>query len=148
MAETIREEQDAGVTSRRDRQGGEIIDADGYAGAFGQGHRDDGPPDRQPRGFLCLAFQAVVKPPLGADAHTNTPAKTFEHSQSACCIEVAGSCRVASLHDPRTHEQRYVNANRLIVQQSSRASHRTLRIWRWLWGRLADEQDGAVVGGV
>ena len=59
-AETIGEEQDVGVTSRRDRQGAEVIDIDGNAGPFGRGHRDDGPSDRQPRGFPCLAFQAVA----------------------------------------------------------------------------------------
>ena len=53
-----------------------------------------------------------------------------------------------SLHDPRAHEQQYVKENRLIVQQTSRASHRALRVGTWLGGRLADEQDGAVVGGV
>ena len=89
-ADTIGEEQDVGVTSRRDRQGVKVIDADGNAGPFGQGNRDDGPPDHQPRGFPCLAFQAVAKPPPGADAHTNPPVRTFEHPQSARCAEVAG----------------------------------------------------------
>ena len=55
---------------------------------------------------------------------------------------------MASLHDPRANEQRYVNANRIIVQQTSRPSHRAVRVGSWLRGRLADEQDGAVVGGV
>ena len=55
---------------------------------------------------------------------------------------------MASLHDPRAHEQRYVNANRLIVQQTSRASYRALRVGRWLRGRLTDEKDDVVVGGV
>ena len=55
---------------------------------------------------------------------------------------------MASMHDPRAHEQRYVNANRLIIQQTSRASHRVLRVGRGLRSRLTDEQDDAVVGGV
>ena len=50
-AETIGKEQDVGVTSRRDREGSEVIDADGNAGPFRQGHRDDGPMGRQPRSF-------------------------------------------------------------------------------------------------
>ena len=54
---------------------------------------------------------------------------------------------MASLHDPRGHEQRYVNANRLIVQLTSRAPHRVLRVRRGLRHRLTDEQDDAVVGG-
>ena len=59
-AETIAEEQDEGVTSRRDRVGAEVLDADGTAGPLGQGHRDDGPTDRQPRVFPCLKLQAVA----------------------------------------------------------------------------------------
>ena len=34
-AETIGEEQGVGVSSRRDREGAEVIDADGNAGPFG-----------------------------------------------------------------------------------------------------------------
>ena len=37
-AETIGEGQDVSVTSRRDREGAEVIDADGNAGPFRQGH--------------------------------------------------------------------------------------------------------------
>ena len=90
-AETLGEEQDIAASSGRDREGAEVIDADGNAGLVGQGHRDNGPPDHQPRGFPCLEFQAVAKPPSGADAHSNPPVKSFEHSQSARCDEVAGS---------------------------------------------------------
>ena len=147
-AETISETQDVGVTSGHDRKGAEVIDANGNVRPCGYGHRDDGPPDCHPQGFPCLALQAVAKPSSGADAHTNSTVKTFEHSQCSRCAEVAGSCRAASLHDPRAHEQRYVNATRLIVEQTIRAAHRALRVGSWLRGRLADEQDGAVVGGV
>ena len=55
---------------------------------------------------------------------------------------------MASLHDLRAHEQRYVKSNMLIIQQTSRASHRALRVRRGLRSRLTDEQDDAVVGGV
>ena len=72
--------------------GAEVIDDDGNAGPFRQGHRDDGPTDRQPRVFSCLTLQAAAKPPLGADVHTNPLVKTFEHSQSARGPEVAGNC--------------------------------------------------------
>ena len=47
-AETISEEQDVSVSSRRDRKGAEVIDANGNALPFGQGHRDDGPTNREP----------------------------------------------------------------------------------------------------
>ena len=55
-----------------------------------------------------MALEVAAKPPSGADVHTNPPVKTFEHSQRARCADVAGSCRLTSLHDPRAHEQRYV----------------------------------------
>ena len=55
---------------------------------------------------------------------------------------------MASLYDQRVHEQRYVNANEFIVQQTSCAPHGVLRVGRGLRGRLTDEQDDAVVGGV
>ena len=47
-AETIGEEQGVGDTSRRDRDGAEVIDADGNASVVKQGHRDDGPTGRHP----------------------------------------------------------------------------------------------------
>ena len=52
----IGEGKGVGVTSRRDREGVKAIDADGNAGPFRQGHRDDGLMDRQPQGFSCLTL--------------------------------------------------------------------------------------------
>ena len=63
-----------------------------------------------------MTLQLVAKPPPGADVHTGPPVRTLEHPQSARGAKVAGSCRIASLHGPRVHEQHYVNANRLIGQ--------------------------------
>ena len=74
-AETVSEEQYVGVTSRRYREEGGIIDVYNSAGPFRQGHRDDGPTDRQPRGFPLMTLQLVVKQIPGADVHTNPPAK-------------------------------------------------------------------------
>ena len=42
---------------------------------------------------------------------------------------------MASVHDPRAHKQRYVHANLLVIQQTSRASHRVLRV-RWGGGEV------------
>ena len=53
-AETISEKQDVGITARRYRERAEVVDADGDAGSFWQGHRDGGPPDRLPRFFPCF----------------------------------------------------------------------------------------------
>ena len=67
----IGEEEYVYVISTRHRDGAEGIDADGNAGSFGQRHRDDGPPDRQPRGLSWLTLQAVANTPPGGNAHTN-----------------------------------------------------------------------------
>ena len=136
------------MISRHDRNGAEVVDADDKARPLWQRDRDDWPTDLQPRGFPCLTLQAVAKPPPGADVHTNPSVKTFEHSQSARGAEVAGSRRMASLHDPREHEQRHVNANRLVVQQTSGAPYRALRVRRGGRSQLTNEQHDAVVGGV
>ena len=89
-----------------------------------------------------------MKPSPGADDQTSLPVKTFGRWHSARGAEVAGSYRTASLHDPRAHEQRHVNANKIIAQQTSRASHRALRVGWGLRNRLTDEKNDAVVGGV
>ena len=47
VAETISGEQDVGNTSRCDRNMIEVMDANANAGPFWQGHRQDGPTDRQ-----------------------------------------------------------------------------------------------------
>ena len=57
VAKIIGEEQEVGVTSRCDLEGGEVIDANGNAGSFRQGHRNDWPTDRQPRVFPFLRFR-------------------------------------------------------------------------------------------
>ena len=56
---------------------------------------------------------------------------------------------MASVHDPRADEQRYANANRLIVQQTSHASHRALRVRRGVRSRLtgAQQTDALILGG-
>ena len=79
-AETISESQDVGISPRRHWERAEIVNADGDAGPFWEGQRDDGPPDRLPRRFPCSALQAVTKPPPGADAHTDPPVETFEQT--------------------------------------------------------------------
>ena len=84
-ADTASEEQDVGVTSGPDQKGAKVIDSNGNARPFGQGYRDDGPADRQPRCFPCLAFLAKAKPPPGVDDHTNPPVKTSEHLQGSRC---------------------------------------------------------------
>ena len=92
--------------------------------------------------------QAVAKPPLGVDVHTNPPVKKLGHSQIARGAEVAENCQMASWRDPRAHEKRYVNADKLIVHQTSRAPRRALRVRRGGRDQLTDEWDDSVVSGV
>ena len=54
--ETVGDEQDAGVASRRDRKRAEVVDADGDARTFLHRHEDDRPSDSQSWGFPCLAL--------------------------------------------------------------------------------------------
>ena len=115
-AKMIGEEQDIGVTLRRDWEGAEVVDADEQCRAL---WADDGRPDRQPRGFPCLTLQAMAKPPPGAETHPNPPVKTFEHSQSARGAEVAASFRMASLHDPGAHEQLHVRTGSSFNKQAA-----------------------------
>ena len=65
--ETIGDQQDVGVASRRDRKRAEVVDTDGDTRTFREKHGDDWPTDSQPRGFTRLALQAVAKPPPGGN---------------------------------------------------------------------------------
>ena len=86
----IGEGKGVGVTSRRDRAVADVIDADGIAGPFRQGHRYDELMDCQLRRFPCVTLLAVAKPPPGAGVHKIPPVKAFEHSQSARVGDAAG----------------------------------------------------------
>ena len=102
--ETVGDQQDVAVASRRDRERAEVVDTDGDARTFRERHGDDWPTDSQSRGFPRLALQAVAKPPPGAHVHVNPPVKPLQRAQGARGAKVARSRRMASLHDPRAHE--------------------------------------------
>ena len=121
-AETIGDQRDVGVTSRGARKRAEVVD--GNARTFRERHGDDWPTYSQPRGFPRLAHQAVAKPPSGVYMHADPPVKPFQHAQCTRGAKVATSHRMASLHDPRAHEQVDVDTNRLVVQQASSSPRR------------------------
>ena len=104
MTETVGDQQDVGVPSRRGRKRTEVVDTDGYARTFRERHGDDWPTDSQPRGFPRLALEAVAKPPPGANSHADPPVKPLQHAQCARGAKVARSRRMAGLRDPRAHE--------------------------------------------
>ena len=99
--ETVGDEQDVGVASRRDRKRAEIVDTDGYARTFRERLGDDWPTDSQSMGFPRLALQTVVKSPPGAHVHANPPVKSLQNAQGARGAKVARSRRMASFHDLR-----------------------------------------------
>ena len=102
--ETIGDQQDVAVASRRDRKRAEVVDTDGDARTFQERHGDDWPTESQPRGFPRLELQAVAKLPPGAYIHADPPVKPLQHAQCARGAKMARSRRMASLHDPRAHE--------------------------------------------
>ena len=138
-ARRLKQSDKSNITSGRHRERAEVVDADGYAGSFWQGQRDGGPPDRLPRRFACSTLQAVAQPPPGADAHANPSTKTCGNTQGASGAQVARSCGMASLHDSGAHEQRYIHANRLVVQKAGRTTDRALRVRRKGGRRPSDE---------
>ena len=87
--ETVSDERDAGVASRRDQKRAKVVDNDGDARTVRERHRGDWPPESQWWGFPCLALQAVAKPPPGAYAHTDPPVEPLERAQSARGAKVA-----------------------------------------------------------
>ena len=89
MTETMGDQQDVGVASRRDRKRARLVDTDGDARTFRERHGDDWPTKSQPRGFLRLALQAVAKSPTGANIHADSPLKPLQHAQCALGAKVA-----------------------------------------------------------
>ena len=102
--ETVGDEQDVGVASRRDRKRAELVDTDGDARTFRERHGDDWPSYSQSWVLPRLALQAVTKPPPCAYVHADPPVKPLQHTQCTRGAKVTRSRRMASLHDPSVHE--------------------------------------------
>ena len=77
-----------------------IVNADGYSRAVWQGYREGRPSNGLAEGFPCLALEAALDPPFGADFHTYPPIETFQHFECPFDTEVARSISVAFVHDP------------------------------------------------
>ena len=85
---------------RRDRQWPNTVHADHNARSRTQGNRDDGPANPQSTCPLRFAIQAVAQSPAGGSASCYRPIETLEHANCTCRAEMAGSSRMAGLHDP------------------------------------------------
>ena len=94
--------------------------------------------------FTRLAFQAAAHPPFRAGFHANPPEETFKHFEGACNTQMTGGIGVACVHDPRSSQQRYVDANRVIERRPSKTGRGT--IWSGdSCGGFARKQDRIVV---
>ena len=91
-----------------------------------------------------MAFEAAAYPPFRAGFHANPPIESFKHFESACDTELTGGVGVARLHDPRSGQERHVDANEVVKRRPSKAG----RVAVWLGGGeggTADEQYNIVV---
>ena len=95
-------------------------------------------------GLACLAFEAAAYPPFRAGFHANPPVEAFKHFESARDTEVTGGVGVARLHDPRSGQERHVDANGVVKRRPSKAGGVAVRLGGSGCG-TADKQFSIVV---
>ena len=61
-------------------------------------------------------------PDSGAGFHTHPPTKAFQHFECACETEVTRGIGVACVHNPRSGQERHVNADGVIEGWSAPAA--------------------------
>ena len=115
-----------------------MFNADRYSGAIGQGDGECRPPNSLARCFSCLTHEAVSYPPFGAGFHTYPPTEAFHHFECACDTEMARGIGVACVHDPRSGQERHINADWVIKRRSAPAAVVAIRR-RGGGDRLPDE---------
>ena len=64
-------------------------------------------------------------PPFCAGFHANPPVEAFKHFEGAHNTEVIGGIGVACMHDPRSSQEGYIDANGVIEKSPSNAGRRT-----------------------
>lgn len=104
-AETVSEKENVGVSLLRNREGGEIFNADRDARFGGLGEREDGPAHCLPGRLACLALDSTSRSPPCALIHADPPNEALDHRKRARDSKVAGGVEVAGLHDPWPHEE-------------------------------------------
>ena len=65
-------------------------------------------------------------PIISSRLHANPPEETFKHFEGACNTQMTGGIGVACVHDPRSDQQRYVDANRVIERRPSKTGRGTI----------------------
>ena len=140
----VREEKDIRVPSSRCRQRPKVVNTDGDARAVRKGEGEDWPANRLAGDLTRLIFKAAAHPPFCAGFHTNPPVEAFKHFESARNTEMTGGISVACVHDPRSGQERHIDANGVIKRRPSKTDRRTI----WSGGScnvVADKQYSIVV---
>ena len=91
-----------------------------------------------------MAFEAAAYPPFRAGFHANPPVEAFKHFESARDTEVTGGVGVARLHNPRSGQERHVDANGVVKRRPSNAGGVAVGLGGG-GGGTADEQYSIVV---
>ena len=99
-----------------------MVGADGYSGAVGQGEGEFRPANNLARGLLSLTREVASYPPFGAGFHTYPPVEAFQYFECACNPEMARGIGVACVHDPRSGQERHINADGVIKRGSAPAA--------------------------
>ena len=96
--------------------------------------------------FSIFALVATACPKACAGAHADPPIEQFEEAWCFCCVEVAECVGLTLQHDPRPRAHGDVDADGLLVEQTSRTA-----AWsgsggcRW-FGRFARKKLHSSVG--
>ena len=74
------------------------------------------------KGFSRLTLEAASYPPFGAGFITYPPMEAFQHFECACDTEVTRGIGVACVHNPRSGEERHINADGVVEGESALAA--------------------------
>ena len=99
------------ISSSCDRQGPNVINTDGLSGAIGQRGGESRPANRLAKVFSGLTLEAASYPTSGAGFHIYLPIEAFRHFLCASDTEVTRGIGVACVHDPRSSQERHMNAD-------------------------------------
>ena len=77
---------------------------------------------RLARRCSCLTLEAASYPPSSADFHTYRPKKAFQHFECACDAVVPRVIGVECVHNPRSGQERHINADGVIEERSAPAA--------------------------
>lgn len=94
-ATTVREEDDACISSGRCRKGANVVNTDRHTGATGRGDGDDWLANCFSGCLTRLAFEAWSHSQFCAGFHIIQPIEAFKHFEVACDTEITGGINAA-----------------------------------------------------